>query len=137
MCINLAPTDLVAARLGEKRLSETRQQRTDHEHRPAERRATPHEILRRDIVCIDIVGLEQIVAFASALHLHSHTLKQSDKIAHIEYLRDVCDMNLFRRKQTSAYDLKRLVFGSLWFDLSGKPVAALNYKSAHLWFVLG
>ena len=106
MSIDFPAPYLVATRLGEKRLSETAQKGAYHKDRAAKRRTPADEILRRDVVGVYIIGLENIVPFSFSLNLNAHAFKQAGNIAYVKYFWDIGHMYFLRGKKTSAYYLQ-------------------------------
>ena len=91
MCVEPAPSDLVATRVGvEYRTESSEQWRYEHD-RTAQFVALFHEILALQEVGVDMLCLETVAMFAQAMNSYTHVGEQVDKVVHVENIGYVVD----------------------------------------------
>ena len=129
--VHPAPTDFVAAGLGEPGMAETAQQRPHDHHRAAELGAFLHEFLRLDVGGVHGIGLERVHALGQARHFNAHLLQQVDKILHIQDFRNVGDGYRLAGEQHGADHFQGLVLGALRGNAAGQLMSAFDDKFCH------
>ena len=91
MRIQTTASDLVAPRLRDQCLAETCHQRTDDHNRTTQRSAFTQEVVRIQIIQIDVIGLERIGIGCRMFHFHLHVAQKLNKVVYIQDIGYIVD----------------------------------------------
>ena len=113
MGVKTAAPNLIAARLGDKRLAKTSKDRTNEHNGASQVAAFNSVLLSAQVVKVYAFSLENATVTAEAVHLYPHIAYKLNKVVYVGNVRNIVNGNLIRCEQSGAYNLQRLILGSL------------------------
>ena len=105
MGVKSPATDLVSAGLCDDSFAHSGQQRTNHQDTATQFRATLDKRVALQIVEVQFVGLEGIIAVRQSVDLHTNVAEKLDEVVDIADVWDIANHHLLICQQRSTDDL--------------------------------